>query len=55
LASRTAPYFHDGSVATLDEAIVMMGRFQLGERLESHDVAAIAAFIESLAGTVEDR
>ena len=54
LASRTAPYFHDGSIATLDQAIVAMGRYQLGKQLDAHDVAAIKSFIESLAGKVED-
>jgi len=28
--TRTAPYFHDGSVAKLDDAIVLMARHQLG-------------------------
>lgn len=54
LASRTAPYFHDGSIATLDKAIVAMGRYQLGKEIGEHDVAAIKSFIESLAGKVAD-
>jgi len=55
LASRTPPYFHDGSIPTLEGAIIAMGRYQLGEHLESRDVAAIKVFIESLAGKIEDR
>lgn len=44
----TAPYFHDGSVATLDEAIALMGEHQLGTVLSKQDVADIAAFLRSL-------
>jgi cytochrome c peroxidase len=46
----TAPYFHDGSIATLDAAIEEMARHQLGLRLEAQDVADIAAFLHSLNG-----
>ena len=49
----TAPYFHDGSAATLDEAVVRMARYQLGEELSSADVASIVAFLGSLAGTYD--
>ena len=50
LASLTAPYFHDGSVNDLEEAIKIMGRFQLGREIPDEHVTAIKAFIESLAG-----
>ena len=50
LASYTAPYFHDGSVAELEEAIKAMARYQLGRQIAADDVTAIAAFINSLAG-----
>jgi cytochrome c peroxidase len=46
----TAPYFHDGSVATLDEAVRVMARYQLGVVLERADIERIAAFLESLTG-----
>jgi len=48
--AKTAPYFHDGSVKTLDEAVTMMGRHQLGEELGKSDVAAIASWLGSLTG-----
>ncbi|MCC4621880.1 hypothetical protein LL965_18065 [Xanthomonas cassavae CFBP 4642] len=41
----TAPYFHDGSAATLPEAIKAMGTAQLGVTLEAAEVADIAAFL----------
>jgi cytochrome c peroxidase len=46
----TAPYFHDGSIDTLDEAIEIMGRYQLGRELSVEDRRYIAAFLESLTG-----
>lgn len=46
----TAPYFHDGAVPTLDEAIELMGRFQLGREIPPADRADIAAFLHSLTG-----
>ena len=52
MAARTAPYFHDGRIATLEEAIVAMGKYQIGETVTPADVKSIAAFIRSLAGDV---
>ena len=46
----TAPYFHDGAVPSLDEAIALMGRFQLGREIPRGDRADIAAFLRSLTG-----
>jgi cytochrome c peroxidase len=47
----TGPYFHDGSVATLEEAVVIMARYQLGVTLSGEDKAALVAFLKSLTGT----
>jgi cytochrome c peroxidase len=52
LVTRTAPYFHDGSVGGLDEAIRIMARYQLGRKMSSEEVTAIRHFLESLAGTL---
>ena len=46
----TAPYFHDGSVATLDAAVRIMAEVQLGTKLSEQDVADIVAFLETLTG-----
>ena len=46
----TAPYFHDGSAETLHDAVIVMGRFQLGRRLADHDVESLVAFLGSLTG-----
>ncbi len=49
--SRTAPYFHDGSVMRLVDAIQLMGEHQLGTQFTAADLASIAMFLESLTGT----
>lgn len=46
----TAPYFHDASAATLDEAVAQMGRYQLGVELPPEDVKAIVLFLHTLTG-----
>jgi len=46
----TAPYFHDGSVKRLDEAVAAMGRLQLEDGLPAEEVKAIIAFLGSLTG-----
>jgi cytochrome c peroxidase len=50
--AKTAPYFHDGSVATLDEAVRVMAEVQLGQKLSPEDVGDIVAFLGSLTGKV---
>lgn len=52
---RTAPYFHDGSAETLEDAIGVMARYQLGRKLQDGDVAELAAFLRSLTGTYQGR
>jgi cytochrome c peroxidase len=48
--AETAPYFHDGSVATLHEAIDVMARVQLGVRLSSGQRDDLESFLRSLTG-----
>lgn len=50
----TAPYFHDASAATLEDAIMAMGRYQLGRTLTKDEIAALAAFLRSLTGTLPE-
>jgi cytochrome c peroxidase len=44
----TAPYFHDGSAPTLDDAVRKMGRAQLGQTLSDPEVASIVGFLKTL-------
>jgi len=48
----TAPYFHDGSAASLQEAVKVMAKVQLGVSLAKQDVRDIVAFLETLTGEV---
>ena len=47
----TPPYFHDGSAATLPEAVRAMGIAQLDRVLTDQQIAAIVAFLNTLTGT----
>lgn len=49
-AELTAPYFHNGSVKSLDEAVRVMARTQLGKALTDAQVHDIVAFLDSLTG-----
>ena len=51
----TPPYFHDGSVESLEEAVVVMGRYQLGREITGDDVKALAAFLRTLTGEWEGK
>ncbi|MFN5875111.1 MAG: cytochrome-c peroxidase [Ignavibacteria bacterium] len=44
----TWPYFHDGSVRTLKEAIRLMAWHQVGNKLNDNEVASIEIFLKSL-------
>lgn len=46
----TYPYYHDGSVNTLREAIDKMARFQVGRKMSAEDNAKIESFLEALTG-----
>ncbi|CAN5699773.1 hypothetical protein BH10BDE1_BH10BDE1_02090 [soil metagenome] len=48
----TAPYFHDGSAKSLDDAVIAMAKFQLGRKLSGAEVSAFVAFLKSLTGEV---
>jgi cytochrome c peroxidase len=49
---KTGPYFHDGSVATLDQAIRDMGVHQRGTTLTDAQVKSIEAWMNSLTGQI---
>jgi cytochrome c peroxidase len=50
--AKTGPYFHDGSVATLDEAVTIMAKHQLGKQLTPKETKSIVTFLEALTGEV---
>ena len=47
---KTAPYFHDGSVKTLKEAIDIMARAQLNKELTDEELNNVEAFLNTLTG-----
>ena len=47
---KTAPYYHDGKIATLEEAVTNMASIQLGKELKPEQTAAIVAFLKALTG-----
>jgi cytochrome c peroxidase/glucose/arabinose dehydrogenase len=48
--AKTAPYYHDGSIATLEEAVRHMAEAQLNRKLSKQQVDAIVTFLGSLTG-----
>ncbi len=62
--ARTAPYMHDGSIATLEEVLEFYGRGGNGNpylddqlrplNLTEEEKAALVAFLRSLSGTVQE-
>jgi cytochrome c peroxidase len=46
----TAPYFHDGSVSTLKEALTLMSKHNLGVTLSNEDAQKIVLFLQTLTG-----
>ncbi len=49
---RTAPYFHDGSVSRLEDAVRIMGKIQLGKDLTKEQKERIVDFLASLTGMI---
>jgi len=50
---QTAPYFHDGSASSLEGAIAIMGRYQLGRDIPLRDIELITAFLAALSAPPE--
>lgn len=46
----TAPYFHDGYADTLEQAVAIMAKYQLGRPMPAEDVKSIVAFLNTLTG-----
>ena len=49
----TQPYFHDGTVETLEEAVNVMAKYQLGRYLSEDEVQKIVKFLHTLTGEYE--
>ena len=49
---KTGPYFHDGSVVSLDDAIKIMAKLQVNKNLTDEEVSQISVFLTTLTGEV---
>jgi len=49
----TAPYFHDASAKTLEDAVAIMFKYQIGRVASQEDRDAIVSFLNTLTGEVE--
>jgi cytochrome c peroxidase len=52
--ARTAPYFHDGTIGSLEKAVDTMARYQLGVELAAPDRQALVAFLHALDGRLPE-
>lgn len=52
--TQTAPYFHNGQIWNLQEAIIEMGRIQLGANISEKQASSIEEFLKSLDGRKPD-
>jgi cytochrome c peroxidase len=52
---KTGPYFHDGQIASLNEAVRLMAKYQCGENLRPEQVGQIVSFLKSLTGVLPDK
>ncbi|WP_245639971.1 c-type cytochrome [Moraxella oblonga] len=46
----TYPYFHDGQVNSLEEAVKIMGKIQLNKDFTDEELADVMAFLKTLTG-----
>lgn len=51
----TGPWFHDGGVQTLEEAVRLMAWHQLGQPLTPEEIKVLVAFLKSLSGPVDPK
>ena len=48
--TKTAPYFHNGSVEKLEEAVRIMSKYQLGDEFTPEQIDDVVAFLKTLEG-----
>jgi len=52
--ARTGPYFHNGAVKDLHEAVRIMSKYQLGDEFSKQEIDDVVAFLKSLNGEIVD-
>jgi len=48
--TKTAPYFHNGSIDKLEEAVRIMSKYQIGQEFNKEQIADVVAFLKTLEG-----
>lgn len=48
--NKTAPYFHDASAKTLEDAVAIMIEYQLGMQASKDEIDKIVKFLKTLDG-----
>ena len=51
----TWPYYHDGSVSTLEKAIEMMAEFQVGRKMSEPEIAKVKTFLDAQTGQFQGK
>ena len=51
----TSPYFHDGTTETLEQAVNVMVKYQLGRSLKSEQINLIIQFLKTLTGEYQGK
>lgn len=52
--TKTAPYFHNGSVDKIEEAVRIMSKYQIGEEFTKEQIEDVVAFLKTLEGEPVD-
>ena len=51
----TAPYFHDGTQATLEDAVIAMAKYEVGVDLSKQEVEQMVSFLSTLTGEYQGK
>jgi cytochrome c peroxidase len=49
---KTGPYFHDGKVGTIEDAVARMSEYQVGKKLSPEQIQSIVTWLKSLTGEI---
>lgn len=50
----SAPYFHDGSAKTLQEAVALMGIYEVGQPIPDYEIKLLVTFLNTLTGNIPE-
>jgi len=52
--TRTAPYFHNGSVEKIEEVVRIMSKYQVGQEFTKQQIDDVVAFLKTIEGDIVD-